>query len=116
MERVKIPTHVKIGSQVWTVSEQKRKHSVDQGHYGFTTEKDLSIVIDQECPESIKRVTLFHELLHAVRATFGGSHAPGKSTSYEEWEHYWIGIYEEPVVCMLRDNPSLVAYLLDHDA
>lgn len=112
---MKIPGKIKIGSQIWTITEQKRKHSTE-GHYGFTQDKDLTIVIDQEMPESIKRVTLFHELLHAIRATFGGSFTPAKTTTYDEWEHYWIGIYEEPVVQMLRDNPDLVAYLLSDDS
>lgn len=110
---MKLPTQVKIGSQVWQISEQKRKHSADPEHYGFTVSKDLTIILDAEMPESIKRVTLFHELLHAVRFTFGGSFSPHKSTSFDDWEHYWIGLYEEPVVAMLRDNPDLVEYLLN---
>jgi hypothetical protein len=60
----------------------------------------------------MKRVTLFHELLHAIRVTFGGSFQPSKNTDYDDWEHYFIGLYEEPVVLMLRDNPELAAYLL----
>ena len=109
---VKMPSSVRIGSQLWEISEQKRKHSSD-GHYGFTQQKDNTIVIDAELSVSMKRVTLFHELLHAVRITFGGSFVPGKGTSYEDWEHYFIGLYEEPVVMLLRDNPDLLAFLSD---
>jgi len=109
---MKMPTKVKIGSQVWDITEQKRKHSSDE-HYGFTTDKDLSIVIDSEMPLSVKRTTLFHELLHAIRFTFGGSYIPAKGTGYLDLEHYFIGLYEEPVVAMLRDNPDLVAFLTD---
>lgn len=109
---MKIPTSVKIGSQIWEVSVQKRKHSAEPENYGWTSSKDNTIVLDAELPESVMRITLFHELLHAIRFTFGGSFKPSKSTEFHEWEHYWIGIYEEPVVMMLRDNPDLVVYLL----
>lgn len=111
-----IPSKIKIGSQIWEVSEQSRKHSADPSHYGFTADKDLSIIIDKEMPQSLKRTTLLHEILHAIRFTFGGSYAPAEDTSYLEWEHYWIGLYEEPLLQILRDNPDLVAYLLSDDS
>jgi hypothetical protein len=63
----------------------------------------------------MKRTTLFHELLHAIRITFGGSFTPNHKTTYDEWEHYWIGLYEEPVVAMLQDNPELVQYLINKE-
>lgn len=108
---MKLPVRVVLGSQVWEISEQKRRHASDPNHFGFTAQKDNTIVIDAELPPSMKRTTLFHELLHAIRVTFGGSFVPGKGTDFYEWEHFWIGMYEEPVVMMLRDNPDLVAYL-----
>lgn len=113
----KMPSQVKIGSQIWEISEQKRKHNSDihEGTYGVTTDKYNTIVIDSEMAISIKRVTLFHELLHAIRFTHGGSFKPAKATEYVEWEHYWIGLYEEPVVAMLRDNPELVSFLVADD-
>lgn len=109
---MRMPKSVKIGSQVWEISEQKRKHAMDN-HYGVTNGKDNSIVIDAELSPSMARVTLFHELLHAIRITFGGSLTPNKWTDFYEAEHFWIGTYEEPVVAMLRDNPELVKYLTD---
>ncbi len=110
-----IPTHVKIGTHNWSVTEVKRKNQPDGEHYGFTNDKDASITIDSEMPESIKRVTLVHEILHAIRFTFGGSYSPPKGTTYEEWEHYFIGMYEEPLTMVLRDNPELMKYLLAND-
>lgn len=109
---MRMPKSVKIGSQVWEISEQKRKHAMDN-HYGVTNGKDNSIVIDAELSPSMARVTLFHELLHAIRITFGGSLTPNKWTDFYEAEHFWIGTYEEPVVAMLRDNPELVKFLTD---
>lgn len=105
-----MPSRIKIGSQVWEITEQKRKHAMDN-HYGITNPKDNSIVIDSELVDSMKRITLFHELLHAIRFTFGGSLSPNRWSDFHDAEHYWIGLLEEPVVLMLRDNPDLVAYL-----
>jgi hypothetical protein len=110
-----LPTSIKIGTHNWSVTEVKRKNQPDGEHYGFTNDKDASITIDSEMPESIKRVTLVHEILHAIRFTFGGSYSPSKGTTYEEWEHYFIGLYEEPMTMVLRDNPELVKYLLADD-
>lgn len=112
-----MPKTIKIGSQIWEISEQKRKHNAEflDGTYGYTIDKDNTIIIDAEMANSVKRVTLFHEILHAVRFIFGGSFKPGKSTTYEEWEHYFIGLYEEPMLMVLRDNPELLAFLLSND-
>lgn len=111
---MKLPNKVKIGSQIWEISEQKRKHAMDN-HFAVTNIKDNTIVVDADQAESMKRTTLFHELLHAIRITFGGSNRPSKWQDYEEAEHYWIGLYEEPVVAMLQDNPEIVAYLLNRN-
>lgn len=110
---MKFPSTVKIGSQIWEITEQKRKHSVTNNHFGFTSTANNVIVLDSEQADTMKRVTLFHELLHAIRITFGGSFVPSSKTEYDDWEHYFIGLYEEPVILMLRENPDLVAYLLD---
>jgi Zn-dependent peptidase ImmA (M78 family) len=112
-----LPKSVKIGTQIWDITEQKRKHNSDfaEGVYGFTIDKDNTIVLDADMSRSVRRVTLFHEVMHAIRFTFGGSHKPHKSTSYEDWEHYWIGLMEEPMLLVLRENPDLLNYLLTDD-
>jgi hypothetical protein len=112
---MKLPKSVKIGTQVWEITEQKRKHSVSNDHFGFTSSTNNTIVLDSEQVSSMKRVTLFHELLHAIKITFGGSYQPGKGTSFDEFEHYFIGLYEEPVILMLQDNPELLEFLLSND-
>lgn len=110
---MKMPSKIKLGSQTWEVLEQARKTAYDDDVYGFTNDKEYVIVVDAGLPLGVKRTTLLHELLHAVRFTFGGSFAPGPKTSYTDMEHYWIGLYEEPLVMLLRDNPELVAFLTD---
>lgn len=108
-----MPSKIKIGSQIWDVSEQSRKTAYDDEVFGYTSSKDFTIVLDQGLALGVKRVTLLHELMHAIRFTFGGSFVPAKSTTYTEWEHYWIGLYEEPLVMVLRDNPELVKFLIE---
>lgn len=114
---MKMPNKIKIGSQMWEIVEQKRKHSSEflDGTYGYTIDKDNTIVLDAEMSNSIRRVTLLHELLHAIRFVFGGSYKPPKTTTYDEWEHYWIGLYEEPLLIVLRDNPDVLVFLLADD-
>ncbi len=114
---MKLPSKIKIGSQIWEISEQKRKHNSEflDGTYGYTVDKDNTIVLDAEMSNSIRRVTLLHELLHAVRFVFGGSYKPPKTTTYDEWEHYFIGLYEEPLLMVLRDNPDVLVFLLADD-
>lgn len=111
----KLPTQIKIGSQLWELSEQKRKHSVETNHWGFTSIEDQTIVLDSEAPACKKPTVLLHEILHAIKSTFGGSFEPSKTTSFEDWEHYFIGLYEEPLILVLRDNPELATYLLGKD-
>lgn len=111
-----LPKFIRVGTHKFEVVENKRKHDVDirdNGTYGYCIDKDNAIVLDKDMPLTMKRITLFHEMLHAVRFIYGGNHRPKKDTTYEEWEHFWIGIYEEPVVQILRENPDLVAFLLD---
>lgn len=112
-----LPKKIKIGSQTWEITEQKRKHNSEflDGTYGYTVDKDNTIVLDAEMANSVRRVTLLHELLHAIRFIFGGSFKPAKTTTYEEWEHYFIGIYEEPLLMVLKDNPELMEFLLSND-
>lgn len=114
---MKTPKQIKIGTHYFEVTEQKRKHNSDfqDGTYGYTIDKDNTIVLDIEMPLSMKRVTLFHEVLHAIRFIYGGSYQPPKTTTYGEWEHYWIGMVEEPVVQVLRDNPEFAEFLLSSD-
>lgn len=114
---MKLPKTVKIGTQTWTITERARKSdaSLFEDSYGYTLDKDNQIVIDANLPESRKRTTLLHELLHALRFTYGGATIPGKGTTFGEWEHYFIALYEEPLISVLHENPDLVEFLLAKD-
>ena len=43
------------------------------------------------------------------------SSSDDESKTTDAWEHYFIGIYEEGVLAILRDNPLVTAYLLSEE-
>jgi Zn-dependent peptidase ImmA (M78 family) len=119
----KLPTKIKIGAQDWTVIERDR---ADDGYiaddsYGYTLQKTNVIVIDKHCPPSRKRQTLFHEIFHAIRYSNGSSGIKPDMENIQPdeiigtWEHYFIAMYEDTMLLVLRENPALSNYLLSQE-
>jgi Zn-dependent peptidase ImmA (M78 family) len=119
----KMPTKVKIGAQDWTIVERSRDDDgmINDDSYGYTLQKSNFIVIDKNCTPSRKRQTLFHELFHAVRFSNGSSGIkPDMENIQSEdviytWEHYFIAMYEDTMLSVLRENPAIVDYLLSNE-
>lgn len=118
-----VPKKVKIGAQIWDIIERRRDDDgmINEDSFGYTLNKSNVIVLDKDCPPSRKRQTLFHELFHAVRFSNGSS---GIKPNMEDiqpeeviptWEHYFIAMYEDTMLTVLRENPKLTAYLLEKD-
>lgn len=118
-----VPTRIKIGAQDWTVIERSATDDgiISDDSYGYTLQKTNVIVLDKNCPPSRKRQTLFHELFHAIRFSNGSS---GIKPNTEDilpdqviatWEHYFIAMYEDTMLSVLRENPKLTEYLLSND-
>lgn len=82
-----------------------------EGNLGYTQDSRNIIVIDQDQSESKKKVTVWHELMHAARMTFDADDA--KKLDYEGWEHHFIGVWENSLLMILRDNPKLTEWLLN---
>lgn len=119
----KLPTKIKIGSQVWTVEERSKNNDgmLNDGSYGYTIQEGNIIVIDKAATPSRKRQVLFHELFHAVRFSSGSS---GIKPNVEDvqpneiidvWEHYFIAMYEDAFLTIIRDNPDVINYLLSNE-
>lgn len=119
-----LPKKIKIGAQVWDVIERTRATDgmINDDAYGYTLQKTNTIVLDKDCPISRKRQTLLHELFHAIRYSSGNS---GIKPNMDDvlpgevivtWEHYFIGMYEDAFLAVLRENPTLVKFLLEKDA
>jgi hypothetical protein len=118
-----VPTKIKVGAQDWTVIERDRADDgyIAEDSYGYTLHKTNVIILDKHCPPSRKRQTLFHELFHAIRFSNGSS---GIKPDMENilpdeviptWEHYFIAMYEDTMLSILRENPKLTEYLLSND-
>jgi len=108
-----IPQEIKIGTQIWAVVEHSSKDDgmLYEDNYGYTLERKNMIVLDKDASETRKKQVLIHEIFHAIRFTFAGGSKLNKA-SFEETEHYFIGLYEEPLLMVLKDNPDLVQYFL----
>ena len=107
------PKTVKIGVEVWTIVEHNIKGDplLTEGNYGYTQDPRNIIVIDQDLHESKKKVTVFHEIMHAARMVFETAN-PKKNADYEELEHHFIAVWENSLLLILRDNPELREWLV----
>lgn len=119
----KVPTKVKIGAQDWTIIERDRADDgfIADDAYGYTLQKTNVIVLDKHCPPSRKRQTLFHELFHAIRYSNGSSGIKPDMENIQPdeiiltWEHYFIAMYEDTMLNILRENPAVMDYLLSSE-
>lgn len=110
-----IPKKVKIGPQVFSIIERSSKEDgmLNDGSYGYTLDTDNVIVIDKEIHISKKKVTLLHEIMHAARMVWENPSKPKKGADFDEWEHYFIGIWENSLLLILRENEEVVDWLLE---
>lgn len=111
---MEIPQRVRVGSQWFDIVTRSRHDDgmLNDGTFGYTLDTENLIVIDSDTHPSRQQLTLWHELMHAARNVYDTSVIPKKSDSFETWEHYFIGVWEESLLVLLRDNPKLLDYLL----
>lgn len=110
-----VPTKVKIGMQIFDIIERSAKQDgmLHDGSYGYTLDSKNMIVLDKDMHPSKKRVTLFHEVMHAVRMVYENTTKPSSKATFEEWEHHFIGVWENSLLIVLRENEDLLDYLLE---
>ena len=108
-----LPKRVKVGAQMWDIKELSVSADplLAEGNLGYTQDSRNIIVIDKDQSESKKKVTVWHELMHAARMTFDADDT--KKLDYEGWEHHFIGVWENSLLMILRDNPKLTEWLLE---
>lgn len=114
---VDVPKKIVIGVQVFDVLQRTQKEDgmLNDGNYGYTLDTQNVIVIDVNMHITKKKVTILHEVLHAARMVFDNSVKPKKTDDFEAWEHYFIGVWENSLIMVLRDNPELLEWLLEKD-
>lgn len=107
------PTSVKVGTEMFRVEfrDPTNDGMLNENSYGYTLDQGNLIVISSAISLSKQQVTLTHELLHAARMIFEGPSVPDKKSKYETWEHHFIGIFENAVLLIIRDNPGLIEWL-----
>jgi hypothetical protein len=112
-----IPPKVKVGSQWFTIVKRSRRldGTLSDETFGYTLDMENLIVIDEDISHSRQQLTLWHELMHATRNVYDTSVVPKKSDSFDVWEHFFIGIWEESLLVLIRDNPKLLEYLLSEE-
>lgn len=109
------PKSVRIGVQVFEIVEHNPKDDplLAEGSLGYTQDSRNIIVLDKFQHETKKKVTVWHEIMHASRFTFENNR-PKHKTEYEDWEHHFISVWENSLLMVLRDNPKLTKWLLDN--
>lgn len=110
-----LPAYVKVGPQIFDIVERSASKDgmLTDGSYGYTLDSKNLIVIDADIHISKKRVTLLHEILHAARMVFDNGTKPKKTDDFEVVEHYFIGIWESSLLIVFKENPEILAWLLN---
>lgn len=105
---------VKIGPQVFDVEFRSTREDgmLNDNSYGYTLDQGNLIVVASDISESKQQVTLVHEILHSARMILEGATRPPKKADYDEWEHHFIGIFENAFLMIMQDNPELVKWLM----
>jgi hypothetical protein len=101
---------VTIDPDDWMRYEHKNQR---KGDYGHTQNLEATIYVNPASTPDVARLTLWHEVMHAMCETVMGSpdwHGLGKQNDARE--EAVIRRLESPIVLVLRDNPALVEYLL----
>jgi Mlc titration factor MtfA (ptsG expression regulator) len=106
---------IKIGAHRYQVQERAPHQDGmlnDEAH-GYTLESSNLIVLSKDLPLSKKQTILLHEILHAIRFVNDGMPKPKAKDEFEDWEHYFIAMYESNLLAVLKDNPHLVEWLME---
>jgi hypothetical protein len=109
-----VVSSVKIGPQIFEVEFRSTREDgmLNDNSYGYTLDQGNLIVVASDVSEDKQKVTLVHEILHSARMILEGATKPKKKAEYDEWEHHFIGIYENAFIMILQDNPDLVKWLI----
>jgi hypothetical protein len=112
------PLSVRVGQVIyeitsdpdrWLKIEHKTKTS---GYYGHTEHKEATIYLNPEAAQSVTKLTLWHEVLHAViEAAMGSPSWEGLGKEQGDREENVIRLLEAPTLNVLADNPDLVEFL-----
>jgi Zn-dependent peptidase ImmA (M78 family) len=111
---VSFPRKVKVGHARYTMKYEAELASIS-GANGTCGEDTQTILIDPLMGRDMERDTVLHELLHAVfHLSDARAHLPkDDSGDTKDAEEKVIRPLASQLLELLRDNPKLVAYLLE---
>lgn len=110
-----IPTHIRVGPYRYTVYRDSARmadirNESDVAHrVGQVSFQKLEIDIDPKLAHDRQVSTILHEVLHACWQFANLDNFTDEKVDSEQI----ISGLERGVLCVLRDNPDLVAYLTD---
>jgi hypothetical protein len=115
---MKIPHSIIVGAITYRVTmdpdewlrfEHENQRKGDFGHTNFLS---AVIYLNPKCPLDVTRLTLWHEVLHALfSSVMGDMDWVDMGSDEAAREESVIRRLESPTLLVLRDNPKLVAYL-----
>jgi hypothetical protein len=110
---MKIPKSIKIGAERYTIVERSvlEDGMLNDGCYGYTLASGNLIILQRDIPITKKQVTVLHEILHSIRMTTDGLNRPRREDEYEDWEHHFIGMWDNGLLAVLKENPELTEWL-----
>lgn len=112
------PTTVRVGQVEYRVTSDadewlKVEHRTQtKGYYGHTLHTEAVIYLNPDAAPTVARLTLWHEVLHAVlEAAAGAPDWENFGEDKDAREEALIRRLEAPTLNVLADNPELAAYL-----
>ena len=96
------PTHIRLlGVSIPLIVSNSKSVDPEEEVYGVWDPNDMTITINPECEPVQERVTVMHELVHAI-----------DDFLYLEMTHQEVYILSQVLYQVLIDNPQLTDYLM----
>ena len=101
---MKTPTVVKVGGHVYKIRKWDRRGARERARWGETSHRDLTIDIDEDCPEQRSKEVILHEVLHCVFCEWEIDHSGG--------EEKIVAPMSKGLIAVMRDNPKLFKWVV----
>jgi hypothetical protein len=108
LEVIPLPSSVRIGPFEHSIRPMGLVKSVSMNRIGEYDTLNLAIEILEEMPAARRAETLLHELFHGLW------HVSGLRNDIDEDEEHAVTVLSLAMAGLIRDNPELVAYLVQN--